>query len=365
MRHSYFKLLLILFVFTGLWGCGKKEQMVEVPDIRPVKTFVIMDSQSFGDRNFPGVIGAVQHAQVSFRVSGKLYKIHVKEGDQVEKGSVLAELDPVDFQVALNNKKATFDRTKADFTRGSELVKDGFISKTQYDKMKADYASAESLLNKAKNDLKYTKLKASFSGVIGKRYVQNHEEVQAKQEIFSLNDISQLEVKIHVPEHLVRMTNETNTDFNVFATFPNSSATHFPLSLKEIAKTADPQTQTFEITFVMPQPDELSLLPGMTTSVVVQIGKNAPQASSVFLLPLSAVKGASDLSPTVFIVNPESSTIQARAVKVADMTGSEIKVVEGINIGERVVTAGIAFLREGQKVTVLPDVEQADPATAP
>ncbi|WP_019614271.1 efflux RND transporter periplasmic adaptor subunit [Psychromonas ossibalaenae] len=364
MRYLYFKLLVIIFVFSGLSGCGKKEKTVEVPDIRPVKTFVIMDSQYLGARNFPGVIGAVQHAQISFRVAGKVYKINVKEGDLVEKGDVLAELDPTDFQVTLNNKKATFERTKADFTRGSELVKDGFISKTQYDKMKADFTSAKSLLNQAKNDLKYTKLKASFSGVIGKRYVQNHEEIQAKQEIFNLNDISQLEVKINVPENLVRMTNEETADFKVFATFPNSSDIQFPLSLKELAKTADPQTQTFEATFVMSQPDELSLLPGMTTSVVMQHGSTSV-AEAVFLLPVSAVKGASDLSPTVFVVDPESSTIQARMVKVADMSGSEIKVIEGINIGDRVVTAGIAFLREGQKVTVLPDVEQADPATAP
>jgi RND family efflux transporter MFP subunit len=364
MKHPLFKITLLLVTSISILGCSEKEVVISAPDIRPVKTMVIEDQQFIGERNFPAVIDSVQSAKVSFRVSGTLKKIEVKEGDMVEQGDVLAELDPTDYQVTLDFRQATFDRTKADFARGTELIKDGYISKTQYDKMKADNATAKSQLQQAKNELDYTQLKASFSGVIGRRYVQNFEEVQAKQEIFSLNDISQLEVVINVPEGLVKLATGNESKYEVFAVFDAAGDKKFPLTVKEVAKKADPKTQTFAITLLMPQPDELTLLPGMTSNVLVQTTSESTD-DVVYLLPINAVKGALDLTPMVFIVDPETNTLQEKTVQVADMFGDKIKVTEGISLGDRIVVAGIAFMRDGQEVTLLPDVEQADPKTAP
>ncbi|MDX2320509.1 MAG: efflux RND transporter periplasmic adaptor subunit, partial [Moritella sp.] len=313
---------------------------------------------------FPAVLDSVQSAQISFRVAGKLDKIFVKEGDMVEEGQILAQLDPTDFKVTLDYRQATYDRTRADFNRGSELIEDGYISRAQYDKMKADFASAKSQLQQARNELDYTQLKASFSGVIGRRYVQNFEEVQAKQEVFSLNDVTHLEVQINIPEGLVKLATDGQSIYQVFATFEASGDKKFPLTVKEVAKKADVQTQTFAITFLMPQPDELTLLPGMTSNVLVQTVTESDN-DVVYLLPINAVKGALDLSPMVFIVDPETNKLKEQPVKVADMFGDRIKVLEGLSLGDRVVIAGIAFMRDGQEVTLLPYVEQADSSTAP
>ena len=365
MKHPLSSIALLIVTSISLLGCSDKEVVISAPDIRPVKTMVINNELGgAGVRNFPAVIDSVQSAKVSFRVSGRLQKIYIKEGDLVKKGDVLAELDPTDFQVSLDFRQATYDRTQADFKRGSELIEDGYISKAQYDKMKADFASAKSQLAQARNELDYTQLKASFSGVIGRRYIQNFEEVQAKQEIFSLNDISQLEVAINVPEGMVKIAEDKKAEYKVYATFAGQTDKQFPLTVKEVAKKADPQTQTFAITLLMPQPDELRLLPGMTTNVSVELITEANE-NMVYLLPTTAVKGALDLSPIVFIVDPDTNTLQERSVKVADMLGDNIRVTEGVALGERVVVAGISFMRDGQKVTLLPDIEQADLNTAP
>jgi len=361
MRLTVLKFTLMVLMISGLLACGQEEIVVKEPVPRPVKTIIIDDGLMTGSRNFPGRIDAFQRAQVSFRVSGKLIKMLVNEGDEVKKGDLLAKLDPTDFQITLNNRQATYNKTKADFTRGKELVKDGYISRSQFDKMQADFTSAKSNLNKAKQDLKYTQLTAAFSGVIGKRYVQNFEEIQAKQEIFNLNDISQVEVKVDIPESLIQVDQHS---VDAFASFANNVDKQYPLTFKEIAKTADTQTQTFELTLLMPQPDDIRLLPGMTTNVRIVANASAAQAS-YHLLPISAVKGASDMTPTIFIVDPETSTLKAKAVKVAAMSGSNIQVIEGVDAGDRIVVAGIAFMNDGEKVTLMPEVEQADPATAP
>lgn len=364
MKHLVYKAALLALLGTTLFGCSKKEVVVKEATIRPVKTIVIENEQLGSDRNFPGRVDAVQRAQVSFRVPGKLIKIHVKEGDEVAKGDLLAELDPTDFKITLNNRQASYNRTKADYTRGKELIKDGYISRTQFDKMEADFTTEKSNLNHAQQDLKYTKLKASFSGIIGKRYVENFEEIQAKQEIFNLSDISQVEIKIDVPERLMRTADKTKADIQAFASFGNSAEPRFLLEFKEVTAKADKETQTFAVTFLMDQPEELMLLPGMTANVRLQINLNTDE-DNYFLVPTSAVKGASDMTPTIFLVDPESSTLKMKEVKIASMEGLNIQVTEGLKVGDRIVTAGISFMRDGDKVTVMKDVEQASPATAP
>lgn len=363
MKYIVYKIVLFTFATVSLWGCGKEGKVVKSPVIRPVKTVLIQDQQLGSERSFPGRVDAVQRAQVSFRVPGKLIKIHVKEGEQVKKGTLLAELDPTDYKIILNNRTASYNRTKADYTRGKELVVDGYISRTQFDKMQADFTTAKANLNQAKQDLKYTKLVASFAGVIAKRYVENFEEVQAKQEIFNLSDVSQVEIKIDVPEQIMRMGRDARETLKAFASFADSPEQRFPLTLKELSTKADPQTQTFEVTLVMDQPEQLILLPGMTANVQIELA--SVLASEYILLPTTAVKGASDMQPTIFVVDPESSTLKAKVVKVGSMIGSNIQVTEGVAIGDRVVIVGISFMREGDKVNLMQNIEQADPATAP
>ena len=364
MKNLVYKATLLTLLGTTLFGCGKKEIVVKEAAIRPVKTMVIHNDQLGSDRNFPGRVDAVQRAQISFRVAGKLIKMHVKEGDDVKKGEILAELDPTDFKITLANRQASYNRTKADYTRGKELIKDGYISRTQFDKMESDFTTAKSNLNQAQQDLKYTQLKASFAGIIGKRYVENFEEVQAKQEIFNLSDVSQVEIKIDVPERLMRSAEKDKEKVEAFASFGGSAEKSFPLEFKEVAAKADQETQTFAVTFVMDQPQGLMLLPGMTANVRIEIHAKS-EGDNYFLLPASAVKGASDMKPTIFVVDPQSSTLKAKTVKVGSMQGLNIQVIKGVEAGDRVVIAGISFMRDGDKVTVMQDIEQADPATAP
>ncbi|HEY5716427.1 MAG TPA: efflux RND transporter periplasmic adaptor subunit [Psychromonas sp.] len=364
MKYVLYKIVLLTLAIASLWGCSKEEEAVKAQVIRPVKTMVIEDEQLGSARSFPGRVEAVQRAQISFRVPGKLIKIHVKEGQSVKKGDLLAELDPTDYQITLNKIEANYNKAKADYTRGKELVADGYISRTQFDKLEADFSTAKGNLEQAQQDLEYTTLVASFDGIIAKRYVDNFEEVQAKQEIFNLSDVSQVEIKIDVPERIMSRSRDQKDNVRAFASFGDAAKQRFPLALKEVATKADSQTQTFEVTFVMEQPEQLTLLPGMTANVEIELPSNTP-LSKYILLPTTAVKGSSDMKPTVFVVDPESKKLIAKVVRVGSMVGRSIKVTEGLATGDRVVIAGISFMREGEEVSLMEQVEQADPATAP
>lgn len=331
--------------------------------VRPVKSLVVGDPGMGGERRFPGRIESAKRVELAFRVAGTLKELPVKEGDEVSVGAVIAKLDESDFRTTYDDRKAVFTRTKADYERAKELVKDGFISRVDYDKVESDYKSARATMRQAELDLSYTTLKAPFSGSIATRYVQNFEEVQARQPIIALRDLDLLDVKFNVPESLViRLSEEgvesEDPDVPVYAVFDAAPDKRYWLSYKEAATRADQATQTFEVTYTLPAPDELEVLPGMTTTVNIDLTRYL-DSDKVFNIPVASVVADPGLAPKVWVIDPDSMTVTAREIEVGIMTGNRIQVLSGLNGGERVVTAGAPFLVEGMKVRLLPEAEQA------
>jgi RND family efflux transporter MFP subunit len=207
-------------------------------------------------------------------------------------------------------------------------------------------------------------LRAPFSGNVATRYVQNFEEVQSKQPIIALRDLKLLDVKFNIPESLViRLTEQgvdsQATDVPVYAVFDAKPGQRYGLSYKEAATRADRATQTFEITYTLPAPDEIEVLPGMTTTVHVDLTRYLSSSGGVFTIPAASVVADPGLSPKVWVVDPATLTVSGREVEVGSMEGNSIQVLSGLKGGERIVTAGAPYLVEGMKVRLLPESEQA------
>lgn len=359
---------LMVFVLFVFGGCTEQQQANPKEETRPVKTMLIADLESRSVRTFPATIAAAQRAELSFRVGGVIQELSVKEGDDLKKGALVALLDPTDFRIVANDRSATFERTRKDFDRAKELVAKGYISKTDYDKLEAAFKNAQAALDSAKQDLEYTELRAPFDGMVARRLVQQHEEIQAKQPILQVQNIDELEVKFNVPETVIRSIRVSRDDrkevardgIRVFVTFDDYPGREYPLAFKEIAAKADPATQTFEATYLMNQWEQGIVLPGMTASVTVDLSAFI-QAESTFTVPVSAVVGDQNLEPRVWIVDDESMTVSSRPVRIGKMHGNVIEVLEGLEPGLRIVTAGTPFLVEGMKVALIANTEQAAP----
>ena len=213
---------------------------------------------------------------------------------------------------------------------------------------------AKARLDEAEKNLSYTYLRAPFAGMIGDRYVENHMDIKAQEEIVDLNDTTSVEVKINAAENIVAVLSEVEKelDVKVFAEFDAASGRRFDLSLKELAARADPETQTFQITFVMPQPGDLTLLPGMTALVRVVVNKQSGASISVPIsVPAISVKTSPAGEKIVWVVNTDDMTVHQRKVTVGSMRGTEaIEILEGLEGGEHIVIAGLATLSEGMKV---------------
>lgn len=156
----------VLSLLSLLAGCAEEASEEEVDVARPVKTLVVEAPEAGGERKFPARIDAVRKAELSFRVPGKVQELNVKEGVRITEGQVLAQLDTTDFKITLADRQATYDRTLKDYNRAKELVKNGFLSRTDFDKKESEFKSAEAALRQAKQDLAYTELKAPFDGLL-------------------------------------------------------------------------------------------------------------------------------------------------------------------------------------------------------
>jgi RND family efflux transporter MFP subunit len=357
--------LILIAVLVG--ACAEKQPVQQADPVRPVKTMLIEAPETGGVRKFPARIDANRKAELAFRVPGKVQELLVKEGDRVTEGQEVAMLDPTDFQIVVNDRQATFSAANNNFKRAKGLIKDGFISQMDYDRLEAEFRNARAALETARQDLAYTSLKAPFSGSIAKRHIQRFEEVQAKQPVLSLQNVELLEVKFDIPESIVRGIRAAEDGegavrdrIRIFATFENLPGREFPMSFKEVATKADAKTQTFEVTYTMEQLADATILPGMTATVTADFSPFEAGAA-VFAVPVSAVVGDYKLDPRIWAVDMQSMAVKPQPVKVGRMLGDSIEVLGGLEPGSRIVTAGTPFLVEGMKVTLLPELEQAEP----
>ncbi len=343
-----------------LSGCGKEEAPVQAEVARPVKTIVLEGGGTGSMRQYPGRVRAASRADLSFEVAGKLIELPVKEGQVVQEGEVVARLDDRDLSASLKSARAENENAEANFQRGDRLVKDGFISKTDYDKLRAQRDITRANLAIAKKAVEDTDLIAPFTGRVATRLVENFQDVKAKQPIVSLQDIEQLEIVIDIPENrAIRVREEGRDAANVHAVFEAAPKREFPLTIKEFSTEANPETQTFEVVLAMPQPEELLLLPGMTAMVWSELKKAGQEADGEsFVVPATALLADETGKTHVWVVDTRNNTVSKRAVETGALSGTEnIRVVSGLKAGEMIAVSAASRLREGMAIRPIDKVE--------
>ncbi|MEA3468851.1 MAG: efflux RND transporter periplasmic adaptor subunit [Thermodesulfobacteriota bacterium] len=335
--------VIAIFAITG---CSEKEEPVKKEVIRPAKIMIIEQQETAENSKFPGKVQALDRVEISFEVSGKLVELAIKEGQRVKKGDLVARIDPSDYKNNLAAQQAKVNQAKAEVDRYVNLLKEKVVAKSTYDVKKRNYEVAVSGLNIARKAFNDTRLKASFDGIIGKRFVDNYQIIQAKQPIVSLQRLSAIEIVVNAPENIMR---ENSEDLSVkfkaaFANYPDDI---FSLAVKEYAVEADSQTQTYRVVFTMPTPEGKTILDGMTATVFVEMVSAAVDAVEV---PVQSIFYDEDDKAYVWKTSPDLH-VNRHPVEVGTLTnGGNIKITSGLVSGDRIITAGVQKLTEGLKV---------------
>jgi multidrug efflux system membrane fusion protein len=333
-----------------LIACKGEKEVEPAPIVRPVKTMILGASEEAGI-TYPGTVQGTQRSNLSFRVAGPLIELPIREGDWVEKGQLLARIDPRDYKIALAETKADYIEAVADYNRYRELYERDAVALADLDVRRAKRDIAKARMEDAAAALSDTYLKAPYSGYVGARYVVNYEYVQAQKDILSLQDVSMVEVVVDIPEDLVANAKRDESKGELYATFQTAPDRKFPLEIKEMAAQADPRTLTYRVTFIMPQPEGINVLPGMTAQVHATGSAAVDEEYPKFIVPAYAVFAADDGSQRVWIIDQKNNTVHQTKVKVGRVTGEEgIEILDGLKPGEMIALTGVTILREGMKV---------------
>jgi len=345
-------LLLVALSITTLISCGKKEDAaVKEQVLRPVKTMVLASIDRSRVHEFTAVVDAVRKADLSFKVSGELSEFLVKQGDEVAKGDVIAKLDDTDILIQVKEARSLFNKAKSDYDRAKNLIKTDYISKSDFEQLKAKHNSAQAQLDTATNNLRYTQLLASFDGIIATTYTEKFQEISAKSSVVRLHDISKIKLVVNIPESMMIHLRKDSDKSKVYAVFNALPDRKFPLVFSEVSTVADEQTKTFEVIFTMDSPQDQTILPGMTAVVNAQM--SMPDASDpAFYLPANIVM-KDNKNHYVYVVTqsaPRQGTVIKKTVVIGDITPLGIEIFSGLVQGEAVITAGMSKVADGMLV---------------
>lgn len=344
------KIALALFLTTALIGCNKKTDDTPAPIIRPVKLYQVDDQTQTNLRSFPAEVEANQGSYLGFRVNGELKSFAVLAGQHVEKGQLLAQLDPTDFKLQVEDKKARFELAQSQLERTQSLLGKGITTESEFDQAKANKQVAESAYKKALTDLDYTELRAPFSGTVSKVFVKNFENIQAKQNILRLETRDLMDVTIQVPEKVVARVNK-NINYQPKVVFDGFSEQAYSLTVKEWDTQADPNTLTYRVVFSLPVPNDFNLLAGMTGNVLIDLTQITKTSPDQFMVPVEAVfsqlaEDKQTYQHFVWRYNEQDHTVSKVAVTIGELHQVGIEVLSGLKAGDFIVSAGVHSLSD-------------------
>ena len=314
--------VLLIALSSALFSCSEQE-VEEKQIIRPIRTFQIPSPGQFSQESFPGRAKATQEVDLAFRVSGPLITRPVDVGDSVKVGDIVARIDPRDFQIAVNSAQGKLDNARAaaaraasEYKRELNIYKEdpGATSQTAVDRKKeardkarANIRSFAADLDGAKDQLSYTYLKAPFDGNVVKTYVENFENVQAKQPIVRILDDSSIEMVVNIPESLISIAPHVEEVKVVFDPFPNIELS---AKIKEIGTEASATTRTYPVTLIMPQPENVKILPGMAGKASGTPPENLQKDGVGIEIPVTSVfTDAESGSTLVWVVDKDSLAV--------------------------------------------------------
>ena len=307
-----------------------------------VRVYEVKQASHSAGRQLTGSVRPRYQTDVAFRVSGKILRRKIEVGDQVKAGQLLFELDPLDYQLQLKSAEANLQSAKASVLQAiaeekrlKELRRTGAVSASEYDIGLSDrdvalgkQTSAQKQLELAQNQLNYCQLVADADGTVISLTAEAGQVVTLGMPVCTIAQVKELEAVIDIPENHWPKNRELTT----LATFWSLPGAQCPARLREISPTADPLSRTYRARFTLIDPPaEIKL--GMTVTVALD------QSSATALeIPASAII-KSENQPAVWRV-AEDGSLTAVPVQIAQYSTDAVRISAGLNVGDRIVSAG-------------------------
>ena len=340
-----------------LAGCSE-EKAAAPAAARPARVIAVTPHKHAFVAQGAGRIQSRYVSQVGFEVGGRLTSREVDVGAVVKKGQKLAQLSAVDYQNKVTAAEADLRAAKAAVAQAAPqeeryriLIANGHTTRPVYENAlkalrsaEAQVQSAEANLRIAKNQLSYTELLAPDDGVVTATPADPGQVVSAGQKVVEISRSSEREAVFAVAsEHIV----QAKLGMPVKVWLQSRPGIAVMGSIRQISPEADSTTGTYEVKVALASPP-LEMRLG-----AVVVGRAETEGPEVISVPSNALLQSGD-GPQVWVV-AEDGTVHRRAVELLEFSADSIVIGRGLSTGEKVVTAGVNSLAEGQPVT--PEME--------
>ncbi len=359
------KLTLLGVLTLTLIACSENKAPVK-PPAPAVSVYSIQTQPVGGYREFVARTEAYKEANLRARVEGELVERHFKEGSNVEKGQVLLRIDPAAYEAAVSAAKADLssklsgqENASRNLKRANDLIKDGYISQSDFDRLttedsqaKSAVKSAKAALEKAELDLSYTTITAPFSGRIGKvnynvgNIVGPNSDTLAtlmiSDPIFASFQVEESFYVSYLQKHHGLTTAEALA-IDISLRLPNNS--EYPERGKlDFADTQIAQGMgTVELRTVFPNPEGI-ILPGLFVTLIIESQNKEDMA----LVPQAAVQ-ENQQGKFVLVVGDDNK-VKQRHVELGRRIHAMWLVEKGLTTKEMVIVEGLQKVRPGIEV---------------
>ncbi len=351
-------LVLVVLLFSAT-ACSGPEEIAQEPVLRLVKTVTIENSAMGRERTFSGVSQSTQESRISFKAGGTITSLPVRVGAQLKAGAVLARLNTSQFdlqvqqseaalaqaQASQRNADSNYDRVKGLYAGNNASRNDLDAARANAESARAQVQSNKKALEIAQLNRSYTRLTVPEDCVVASLEVELNENVSAGTPVALVNCGAGIQVNIGVPESLI-----TNVTEGMVAqvTFDAVSGRTYEGAITEIGAASSGGAATFPVTVMLNDVDS-SIRAGMAADVLLRFAQSGTNA---FVVPASAV--INDESGTfVYVALPKNgttATIARKTVTTGELVEAGIEIVQGLEVGDIVVTAGTSVIRPNLEV---------------
>src|SRR6185369_3447863 len=351
--------LLMVVVLLSCAACSAKKEKAKAKPPVPVKVAQVLQKDLPVQVKAIGNIEAFTSVAIKSQVTGQIAKVHFAEGSDVEKGALLISIDPEPFQATLSQYEATLakDQAQARFAieqakRYEGLLKDGIVTRDQYDMLKTN---AESLaatvvadraaIKNARIQLGYCSIRSPISGRTGTIALHTGNLVKANDlAIVTVNQVSPIYVTLSLPEKRLTEIKRAMAagQLIIEAVVPNEPGGTEVGTISFLDNAVNPATGTIKLKGVFANKSR-KLWPGQYTDVVITLASR----QNAVVIPTQAIQ-TSQQGEFVYVVK-QDKTVELRPVTSA-AAGEEAVIEKGLAVGETVVVDGQLRLTPGAVV---------------
>ncbi len=350
--------ILSLIVFVSC----KEEEKAKETVLRPVKFTIVGDVNTQQIRTLSGTAKSSDAIGLSFRSGGIITKVNHWKGANVKKGDIIAKLDNVEAslayeqsvsalksaQSAMNTSKSNLNRVKSLYEKGSNALSDYESAKNSYQTALDQFENAKRNKSIQATQLSYGIIKAPKNGIIAWTDGAVDEQVSAGHKFAELNAGEGMKVEVGLPESIINKVKVNMITEMQFSSIENKT---FEGRVFEVSPSIDPESSTYitAIEIVNPIKD---IKPGMAVSVTFDFTEANATADESLIIPVKAV-GEDGKGRFVFLITNKTETtgtVTKKHIELGELTTDGFKVKSGLTSGDKIATAGLQTLLDGQDV---------------